>query len=242
MLIGQGITVFVAAATAARIGRLAFLVATLIAHPLGRRGRRAPAAVSLGGAVGAAQADDPARQAAAADRAGQRRGPQGGQRLPGVRGRSSAARRLAHEYMTGMIIGSGVVAAIAADHRRVGTGTVWGPICGGSSPRSCCCCAAAPTPTAPGRGAARHRHARRRGRPARLADRRRPRSTAAAVRVRHAADRRRGRAGARRDLPRAAKFSPPLRRTVDIMEAILIAVRAAARARRDGPLRGLAEV
>jgi type VII secretion integral membrane protein EccD len=125
LLIGRGITVFIAAATGATISAVAFLFATLIAHPLpgiaAATAAIALAAISLLPRVTIQLARLP---------------------LPTVPGSAEdlkedtgfpeyevIERRTAnaHEYMTGMIIGSGVVTAIAAII-AAGDGTMFGPI------------------------------------------------------------------------------------------------------------------
>ncbi|HWM05796.1 MAG TPA: type VII secretion integral membrane protein EccD [Actinophytocola sp.] len=112
MLIGAGVTTFVAAGTAAMIGVVAFAIATLIAHP-------APgiaagtAAVSLAGlsvlprlTIQLARLPLPNVPGSAEDL----------KEDTGFPDYRSIERRagLAHEYMTGMIIGCGVAAAISA--------------------------------------------------------------------------------------------------------------------------------
>jgi type VII secretion integral membrane protein EccD len=122
MLIGAGVTTFVAAGSAALIGVLAFTVATLIAHP-------APgiaagtAAVSLAGlsvlprlTIQLARLPLPNVPGSAEDL----------KEDAGFPDYRSIERRagLAHEYMTGMIIGCGVAAAIGAII-TVGKGDAW---------------------------------------------------------------------------------------------------------------------
>lgn len=112
MLIGAGVTTFVAAGTAALIGVIAFAIATLIAHP-------APgiaagtAAVSLAGlsllprlTIQLARLPLPNVPGSAEDL----------KEDTGFPDYRSIERRagLAHEYMTGMIIGCGAAAAISA--------------------------------------------------------------------------------------------------------------------------------
>lgn len=112
MLIGAGVTTFVAAGTAAMIGVVAFGIGTLIAHP-------APgiaagtAAVSLAGlsvlprlTIQLARLPLPNVPGSAEDL----------KEDTGFPDYRSIERRagLAHEYMTGMIIGCGVAAAISA--------------------------------------------------------------------------------------------------------------------------------
>jgi type VII secretion integral membrane protein EccD len=122
LLVGAGITTFVAAGTAATLGVLAFTVATLVAHP---------AAGIAAGAVAVALAAISVLPRLTIQLA---RLP-----LPNVPGSAedlkedagfpdyrSIERRagLAHEYMTGMIIGCGFVAAIGAI-LVAGADTVW---------------------------------------------------------------------------------------------------------------------
>lgn len=112
MLIGAGVTTFVAAGTAALLGVISFAIATLIAHP-------APgiaagtAAVSLAGlsllprlTIQLARLPLPNVPGSAEDL----------KEDTGFPDYRSIERRagLAHEYMTGMIIGCGAAAAIAA--------------------------------------------------------------------------------------------------------------------------------
>ncbi|GGS23362.1 MULTISPECIES: type VII secretion integral membrane protein EccD [Actinokineospora] len=127
MLIGAGVTTFVAAGTAAGLGVLAFGVATLIAHP---------AAGIAAGAVAVALAALSLLPRLTIQLA---RLP-----LPNVPGSAedlkedtgfpdyrSIERRagLAHEYMTGMIVGCGVVTAIGAIVTASAPGP-WGVILG----------------------------------------------------------------------------------------------------------------
>ncbi|PRY43589.1 type VII secretion integral membrane protein EccD [Umezawaea tangerina] len=129
MLIGQGITVFVAAATAAGLGAIAFLVATLIAHP-SQGIAAAAAAVSLAAlsvlpriTIQLAKLPLPTVPGSAEDLKEDTGFPE-----YAVIERRTA---IAHEYMTGMIVGSGVVAAISAVI-AASDGTVFGPLLGGA--------------------------------------------------------------------------------------------------------------
>lgn len=112
MLIGAGVTTFVGAGTAALIGVMAFAIATLIAHPAPGIAAGTAAAALAGLSVLPRLTIQLARLP-----------------LPNVPGSAedlkedtgfpdyrSIERRagLAHEYMTGMIIGCGVAAAISA--------------------------------------------------------------------------------------------------------------------------------
>jgi type VII secretion integral membrane protein EccD len=125
MLIGQGITVFVAAATAASLGAIAFLVATLIAHPA-QGIAAAAAAISLAAlsvlprvTIQLAKLPLPTVPGSAEDLKEDTGFPE-----YAVIERRTA---IAHEYMTGMIIGSGLVAAVSAVI-AASDGTVFGPI------------------------------------------------------------------------------------------------------------------
>lgn len=122
MLIGAGVTTFVAAGTAAMIGVVAFAIGTLIAHPA--EGIAAgTAAVSLAGlsmlprlTIQLARLPLPNVPGSAEDL----------KEDTGFPDYRSIERRagLAHEYMTGMIIGCGVAGAIAAII-IAGKGDVW---------------------------------------------------------------------------------------------------------------------
>jgi type VII secretion integral membrane protein EccD len=122
MLIGAGVTTFVAAGTASMIGVLAFGIGTLIAHPA--EGIAAgTAAVALAGlsvlprlTIQLARLPLPNVPGSAEDL----------KEDTGFPDYRSIERRagLAHEYMTGMIIGCGVAAAIAAVI-TAGKGDVW---------------------------------------------------------------------------------------------------------------------
>jgi type VII secretion integral membrane protein EccD len=112
MVLGDGITAFVASATTTAIGALAFLVASLVERP--DAGIAAAAtAVALGGisavprlTIQLSRLPMPQIPGSAEDL----------QRDSGFPDYVAIERRagLAHEYMTGMIIGSGVVAAAGA--------------------------------------------------------------------------------------------------------------------------------
>ena len=122
MLIGAGVTTFVAAGTASMIGVLAFGIGTLIAHPA--EGIAAgTAAVALAGlsvlprlTIQLARLPLPNVPGSAEDL----------KEDTGFPDYRSIERRagLAHEYMTGMIIGCGVAAAISAII-TAGKGDVW---------------------------------------------------------------------------------------------------------------------
>jgi len=112
MLIGAGVTTFVAAGSAGLIGVLAFTIATLIAHPAPGIAAGA-AAVSLAGlsvlprlTIQLARLPLPNVPGSAEDL----------KEDAGFPDYRSIERRagLAHEYMTGMIIGCGIAAAIGA--------------------------------------------------------------------------------------------------------------------------------
>ncbi|ANZ37620.1 type VII secretion integral membrane protein EccD [Lentzea guizhouensis] len=127
LLIGQGVTVFIAAATAGTIAALAFLVATFVEHPL--PGVAAAAgAVALGAmsmlprlTLQLAKIPPPVVPTSAEDL----KEDSGFPEFAVIERRTAVA----HEYLTGMIIGTGVVAALAAIVAS-GDGTVWGPIYG----------------------------------------------------------------------------------------------------------------
>ena len=112
MMLGAGITPFVATATAAALGALAFLVASLVDRPAA--GIAAGAAALALGAVSAlprltiqlSRLPMPKVPASA----------QGLQEDSGLPDYTVIERRsgLAHEYLTGMIMGAGAVAAIGA--------------------------------------------------------------------------------------------------------------------------------
>ena len=112
MMIGDGITPFVATATAAALGALVFLAASLVDRPDAGIAAAA-AAVALGGisalprlTIQLSRLPMPQVPGSAQDL----------QQDPGFPDYTAIERRagLAHQYMTGMIIGSGAVAAIGA--------------------------------------------------------------------------------------------------------------------------------
>ncbi|HEY0450501.1 type VII secretion integral membrane protein EccD [Actinophytocola sp.] len=122
MLIGAGVTTFVAAGTAAMIGVVAFAVGTLIAHPAAGIAA-GTAAISLAGlsilprlTIQLARLPLPNVPGSAEDL----------KEDTGFPDYRSIERRagLAHEYMTGMIIGCGVAAAISAII-TAGKGDAW---------------------------------------------------------------------------------------------------------------------
>ncbi|RZS37134.1 type VII secretion integral membrane protein EccD [Herbihabitans rhizosphaerae] len=112
MLVGAGVTTFIAAATAAGIGVIAFAVATLVAHPAAGIAAGV-AAVALGAmsllprlTIQLAKLPLPHVPGSAEDL----------REDTGFPDYQSIERRagLAHEYMTGMLIGCGAAAAISA--------------------------------------------------------------------------------------------------------------------------------
>jgi ESX secretion system protein EccD len=123
MLIGAGITTFVAAGTAAALGVIAFTVATLVAHPA--PGIAAGAvAVALAGlsllprlTIQLARLPLPNVPGSAEDL-------KEDSGFPDYRSIEKRAG-LAHEYLTGMIIGCGLTTAIGA-MIAAGAGNVWG--------------------------------------------------------------------------------------------------------------------
>lgn len=127
LLIGYGVTVFIAAATAGTIIALAFLVATFVEHPI--------AGVAAGaGAVALAAMSMLPRLTLQLAKIPPPTVPTNAEDLKEDSGFPEFAvieRRtaVAHEYLTGMIIGTGVVAALAA---IVASGSMmpWGPIYG----------------------------------------------------------------------------------------------------------------
>ncbi|MFL6141007.1 MAG: type VII secretion integral membrane protein EccD [Labedaea sp.] len=123
MLIGNGITTFVAAGSAATLGVVAFTVATLVAHPAPGIAAGTVAAALAGLSVLPRLTIQLARLP-----------------LPNVPGSAEDLKEdsgfpdyrsiekragLAHEYLTGMIIGCGAVAAIGAVI-AAGANNVWG--------------------------------------------------------------------------------------------------------------------
>ncbi|MGH4006984.1 MAG: type VII secretion integral membrane protein EccD [Pseudonocardiaceae bacterium] len=120
MVLGDGITPFVASATAAALGGLAFLAASLVDGPAAGIAAGA-AAVALGGisalprlTIQLSRLPMPQVPGSAQDL----------QKDSGLPDYSVIERRagLAHEYMTGMIIGSGAVAAVGAVLAAAGGG------------------------------------------------------------------------------------------------------------------------
>jgi type VII secretion integral membrane protein EccD len=125
LLIGRGITVFIAAATGATISAVSFLFATLIAHPLPGVAA-ATAAVALAAisllprvTIQLARLPLPTVPGSAEDLKEDTGFPE----YEVIERRTANA----HEYMTGMIIGAGVVTALAAII-AAGDGTMFGPI------------------------------------------------------------------------------------------------------------------
>lgn len=125
MLVGAGVTTFVAAATAATLGVVTFTVATLIAHPAAGIAA-GTVAVALAGlsllprlTIQLARLPLPNVPGSAEDL----------KEDSGFPDYESIERRagLAHEYMTGMIIGCGVAAAIGAII-TASAGDVWGVV------------------------------------------------------------------------------------------------------------------
>ncbi|GHH37784.1 type VII secretion integral membrane protein EccD [Lentzea cavernae] len=127
LLIGQGITVFIAAATGGTLVALAFLVATFVEHPL-TGVAAATGAVALGAlsmlprlTLQLAKIPPPVVPTNAEDL----KEDSGFPEYAVIERRTAVA----HEYLTGMIIGTGVVAALAAIV-AASADTVWGPIYG----------------------------------------------------------------------------------------------------------------
>lgn len=128
MVLGNGITPFVASATAAALGALAFLVASLVSVPAAGIAAGA-AAAALGGisalprlTIQLARLPMPQVPGSAHDL----------RQDSGLPDYTAIERRagLAHEYLTGMIIGSGAVAATGAVLASAGgaLGTVLGAV------------------------------------------------------------------------------------------------------------------
>ncbi|MGH3964361.1 MAG: type VII secretion integral membrane protein EccD [Pseudonocardiaceae bacterium] len=120
MVLGDGITPFVASSTAAALGALTFLVASLVDGPAAGIAAGA-AAIALGGisalprlTIQLSRLPMPQVPGSAQDL----------QKDSGFPDYSAIERRagLAHEYMTGMIIGSGAVAAVGAVLAAAGGG------------------------------------------------------------------------------------------------------------------------
>lgn len=127
LLIGQGITVFIAAATGGTLVALAFLVATFVEHPL-TGVAAATGAVALGAlsmlprlTLQLAKIPPPVVPTNAEDL----KEDSGFPEYAVIERRTAVA----HEYLTGMIIGTGVVAALAAIV-AASADTIWGPIYG----------------------------------------------------------------------------------------------------------------
>lgn len=123
MLIGAGVTVFVAAGSAALIGVVAFAIGTLIAHP-------APGIAAGTAAVSLAALSVLPRVTIQLARLPLPNVPGSAEDLKedsGFPDYRSIERRagLAHEYMTGMIIGLGAATAISAII-TAGKGDIWG--------------------------------------------------------------------------------------------------------------------
>jgi type VII secretion integral membrane protein EccD len=127
LLIGQGITVFIAAATSGTIVALAFLVATFVDHPLAgvaaATGAVALAALSMLPRLTLQLAKIP--PPVVPTNAEDLKEDTGFPEFAVIERRTAVA----HEYLTGMIIGTGVVAALAAIV-AASANTVWGPIYG----------------------------------------------------------------------------------------------------------------
>jgi type VII secretion integral membrane protein EccD len=127
LLIGQGITVFIAAATSGTLVALAFLVATFVDHPLAgvaaATGAVALAALSMLPRITLQLAKIP--PPVVPTNAEDLKEDTGFPEFAVIERRTAVA----HEYLTGMIIGTGVVAALAAIVAS-SAGTVWGPIYG----------------------------------------------------------------------------------------------------------------
>jgi type VII secretion integral membrane protein EccD len=127
LLIGQGITVFIAAATGGTLVALAFLVATFVEHPLtgvaAATGAVALAALSMLPRLTLQLAKIP--PPVVPTNAEDLKEDSGFPEYAVIERRTAVA----HEYLTGMIIGTGVVAALAAIV-AAGADTVWGPIYG----------------------------------------------------------------------------------------------------------------
>ncbi|SHE42584.1 type VII secretion integral membrane protein EccD [Streptoalloteichus hindustanus] len=125
MVLGAGVTVFVAAATAGTLGVLAFAVATLVDTP-------APGVAAGAGAVALAGLSTLPRLTLRLARLPLPQVPGSAEDLKedtGFPEYTVIERRtgLAHEYMTGMLVGCGVVAAISAILAAT-DGSVFGPL------------------------------------------------------------------------------------------------------------------
>jgi len=127
LLIGHGITVFIAAATSGTIVALAFLVATFVDHPLAgvaaATGAVALAALSMLPRLTLQLAKIP--PPVVPTNAEDLKEDTGFPEFAVIERRTA----IAHEYLTGMIIGTGVVAALAAIV-AASANTIWGPIYG----------------------------------------------------------------------------------------------------------------
>jgi type VII secretion integral membrane protein EccD len=129
MVVGAGVTVFVAAGTASGLGAIAFLVGTLISEP--------PAGIAAGTAAVALAAlsilPRVTIQLAKLPLPSVPRDAEDLREDSGFPDFRVIERRtgLAHEYMTGMIVGCGVTAAVAAVLAASGPG-MWGIIEGGA--------------------------------------------------------------------------------------------------------------
>lgn len=129
MVVGSGVTVFVAAATASGLGALAFLIATLIAHPA--------AGIAAGtAAVALAALSILPRVTIQLAKLPLPNVPRDAEDLredSGFPDFRQIERRtgLAHEYMTGMIVGCGLTAAVSAVIAAGGPG-IWGILEGGA--------------------------------------------------------------------------------------------------------------
>jgi len=125
LLIGAGVTVFIAAATAATFGALAGLVATFVAHPTPgiAAGTAAVALATLSAlprlTIQLAKLPLPQVPGSAEDL----------KEDTGVPEYALIERRtaLAHEYMTGLMTGTGAVVALSAI-LTAGSANIWGPI------------------------------------------------------------------------------------------------------------------
>ncbi|SDN78808.1 type VII secretion integral membrane protein EccD [Lentzea jiangxiensis] len=129
LLIGQGITVFIAAATGGTLVALAFLVATFVEHPLAgvaaATGAVALAALSMLPRLTLQLAKIP--PPVVPTNAEDLKEDSGFPEYAVIERRTAVA----HEYLTGMIIGTGTVAALAAIVAAGNSGdSVWGPIYG----------------------------------------------------------------------------------------------------------------
>ncbi|ASO22778.1 type VII secretion integral membrane protein EccD [Actinoalloteichus hoggarensis] len=127
MLLGTGITVFVASATAGLFGTIAFFIATFVDHP-------APGIAAGAAAVGVATISLLPRITIQLAKLPLPQVPGNAEDLKEDGGFPDYAvieRRsgLAHEYMTGMIIGCGATAAVGSVI-AASSETIWGPIFG----------------------------------------------------------------------------------------------------------------